>query len=362
MSYRSESERNGTRAPRGNREQGRHPAGTSGRDWDEERQDFGGRGSEERGGYGTSTAWNMQQGYGARSSEDGGSYRGDSGDDYRQGRGGYARQGFGDGDATSAESRGHRPPQFGYGRGGPERDEYGDAGYARGEYAADEQRWTGQGGAEGDYGLDSGDYGRGQRYMRGDLRRAAPRYGGQDAGWRGQRDYDRGREYGGSYGSHRDMGQDIGAGGGSYGAAREAYAQDARGTGGGERQGASFRGHGPRNYTRSDARITEDLNERLTDDPSFDAGGIEVSVKDGVATLSGSVDSRWMKHRAEDIAEACSGVKDVDNRIRVSSSGGGAGLWGSSGRGTGTNVGDGGAAGTTDTDTARTVGPQGRTA
>jgi osmotically-inducible protein OsmY len=28
-----------------------------------------------------------------------------------------------------------------------------------------------------------------------------------------------------------------------------------------------------------------------------------------------------MKHRAEDIAEACSGVKDVDNRIRVQAGG-----------------------------------------
>jgi hypothetical protein len=40
-------------------------------------------------------------------------------------------------------------------------------------------------------------------------------------------------------------------------------------------------------------------------------------VKDGMVTLSGTVPSRKMKHRAEDIADAARGVKDVDNRIRV---------------------------------------------
>jgi len=29
------------------------------------------------------------------------------------------------------------------------------------------------------------------------------------------------------------------------------------------------------------------------------------------------VPTRWMKHRAEDIADSISGVKDLDNRIRV---------------------------------------------
>ena len=45
-------------------------------------------------------------------------------------------------------------------------------------------------------------------------------------------------------------------------------------------------------------------------------------MKDGVAILTGTVGERWMKHRAEDIAEACGGIKDVDNRIRVARGGG----------------------------------------
>lgn len=87
-------------------------------------------------------------------------------------------------------------------------------------------------------------------------------------------------------------------------------------------QGApSYRGHGPRNYARSDERIAEDLNERLTEDDLIDASDIEVRCSEGKIVLEGEVSVRWMKHRAEDIAEACSGVKDVDNRIRVRSGG-----------------------------------------
>ena len=82
-------------------------------------------------------------------------------------------------------------------------------------------------------------------------------------------------------------------------------------------RGSGFRGRGPKNYTRADARIAEDLNERLTDDPELDAGDITVDVRDGVVVLGGRVDRRWMKHRAEDIADACGGVRDIENRIRV---------------------------------------------
>lgn len=78
-----------------------------------------------------------------------------------------------------------------------------------------------------------------------------------------------------------------------------------------------FRGHGPKGYRRSDERITEDLNERLTEDAMLDASNITVEVSNGVATLQGTVESRWMKHRAEDIADACSGISDVRNEIRV---------------------------------------------
>jgi osmotically-inducible protein OsmY len=79
----------------------------------------------------------------------------------------------------------------------------------------------------------------------------------------------------------------------------------------------SHRGRGPRGYTRSDERIREDLNDRLTDDPYIDASDIEVAVNNGEVTLSGTVESRGAKRRAEDIAEHVSGVRHVQNNLRV---------------------------------------------
>jgi BON domain-containing protein len=78
-----------------------------------------------------------------------------------------------------------------------------------------------------------------------------------------------------------------------------------------------FRGRGPKGYTRSDDRIREDVCDRLTDDPAIDASNIEVKVSGGEITLSGTVASREDKRHAEDWAEATSGVKNVQNLLRV---------------------------------------------
>lgn len=81
----------------------------------------------------------------------------------------------------------------------------------------------------------------------------------------------------------------------------------------------NFRGYGPKNYTRSDSRITEDINDRLYDDPYLDASDIEVNVKSGEVTIEGSVNSRQSKRFLEDIADSVSGVKHVENRVRINS-------------------------------------------
>lgn len=78
-----------------------------------------------------------------------------------------------------------------------------------------------------------------------------------------------------------------------------------------------FRGYGPCGYRRSDDRIREDACELLTDDAQIDASNTEVAVQDGEVTLSGGVNSRAEKRRAEDIIAQLSGVKDVHNRLRV---------------------------------------------
>lgn len=79
------------------------------------------------------------------------------------------------------------------------------------------------------------------------------------------------------------------------------------------------RGKGPKGYSRTDERVSEDINQRLYDDPFIDASDIEVKVENGEAILTGTVESREAKRRIEDIAESITGVKDVENRLKVRS-------------------------------------------
>ncbi|HEX6765905.1 MAG TPA: BON domain-containing protein [Polyangiaceae bacterium] len=78
----------------------------------------------------------------------------------------------------------------------------------------------------------------------------------------------------------------------------------------------SFRGRGPRGYTRSDERIREDVCDRLTEE-DVDVSDVEVRVTKGEVALSGSVPDRATKREVEDIAERVSGVTDVANELRV---------------------------------------------
>jgi len=87
--------------------------------------------------------------------------------------------------------------------------------------------------------------------------------------------------------------------------------------GDGRQRNVNHRGRGPRNYRRSDERISEDINDRLTEHPYLDASDIEVIVDGGEVTLNGSVESRQAKRLTEDIAESVAGVTNVENRLRV---------------------------------------------
>lgn len=78
-----------------------------------------------------------------------------------------------------------------------------------------------------------------------------------------------------------------------------------------------YRGYGPQRYTRTDDRILDEVHEQLTADHQVDARNIEVQVSTGTVTLTGRVVDKMMKYRAEEIAEGISGVKNVDNRIKI---------------------------------------------
>lgn len=224
--------------------------------------------------------------------------------------------------------------------GGPER--YGASGYAersQGQGGAGRQQGAQYGaqagssdyyrsrqgyGAQGSFGSDYNTYGRNQGYGEGSgytqqsSRTQGSRLGGASSasGSRasqhaGQGYMDEGEMSG--YGGRELSSQQYGSSSsGRYGTAPGQYGYGGYGA-------TSYRGVGPKNYRRSDERLAEDINERLTDDDDLDASDITVRVAAGKVTLEGAVDQRWMKHRAEDIADSCIGVKEVDNRIQVSS-------------------------------------------
>jgi hypothetical protein len=90
------------------------------------------------------------------------------------------------------------------------------------------------------------------------------------------------------------------------------------------------------------------VNDRLSDDPFIDASEIEITVSSCEVTLMGTVDSREAKRRAEDIAEQVSGVRHVQNNLRIQQQT--AGMMGTAGT-SGTTI---GAAGTTTSSTGTT--------
>ncbi len=188
--------------------------------------------------------------------------------------------------------------RYGYGRSGS----YGEQQYRRG------QRGRTYGEPYGAY-----DYG---RYEYGDRTRE-PYY---QRGYEGE--YRRGYEgeyrepyYRGGYGRGQERGfieragDEIKSWFGDEDAERRRRADEMR--------RGMYAGRGPRGYRRSDERIREDVNDHLTDDWYVDASDVEVTVNNGMVTLTGRVDNRDEKRRAEDIAECVSGVSDVSNQLRV---------------------------------------------
>jgi len=99
---------------------------------------------------------------------------------------------------------------------------------------------------------------------------------------------------------------------------RDRSYRDAGTYGPGSASGA-YAGRGPRGYTRGDERIREDVCDRLTDDPRIDASDIDVRVQGGEVTLNGSVRTREEKRFTEDLIERISGVRDVNNHLKVKS-------------------------------------------
>ena len=165
--------------------------------------------------------------------------------------------------------------------------------------------------------------------------------GGNLPGWLGGQRYGRYEDY--SQGGSQDYGQrgSQGQGGSpSYRATLDSGQFWPSTSGSGQAgwtqgQGQSFRGQGPKGYERSDERLKEMICEKLTDDDDIDAREISVEVSEREVTLTGTVPDRQTKFRAEDLVERCGGVKEINNRLRVSRGAGEGGMGESSESGIG---------------------------
>ncbi len=71
----------------------------------------------------------------------------------------------------------------------------------------------------------------------------------------------------------------------------------------------------------ADSTITAKVKTAIVSEPGLRAAQINVDTADGIVTLTGSVDAPQKVERATQIAQAVTGVKAVDNRLDVKSSG-----------------------------------------
>jgi len=294
-----------------------------------------------------------------------GHYNRRSDSDYGRGRGRESERSGREGRYVRGESgreygvRGREPERYGregtygssgygYGYSGRERDSerYGREGSSRGseyggrsssgrgreydrDYDTNESRYgsyRGTSGIQRGYGEGSSGYGQGSRSYTDRYNYPTGYRSGQSYSEprRGYEDYDRGEDRG-----WWDRASDaVASWFGDEEAERRRHMDAQR----------EHRGRGPKNYRRSDERIKEDVNDRLSDDNYLDASEIEVAVMNAEVTLSGTVNNRTDKRRAEDIAESVSGVSNVENRLRVQRSN--YGRYGSY-TGTGSSIGTG---------------------
>lgn len=198
---------------------------------------------------------------------------------------------------------------------------YGDDNYSRqgsgSEYGSDSGQYKPQ-----DWQRSQSEYpvrfDQGSRYSQGRSHRDEYPSQGSSFGSTGTRPSGRSGRYETQYGAGSSLGREYNREDSqSFGGKQQssnywnpATSQEVRGSG-------LHAGKGPKNFRRSDERIREEVCDALCDHADIDASEVEVDVKDGVVTLTGSVDSRQIKRLAEESIENMSGVSDVKNEIRV---------------------------------------------
>lgn len=76
-------------------------------------------------------------------------------------------------------------------------------------------------------------------------------------------------------------------------------------------------GLGPKNFSRSDENIKDELFQRFMYPGDFDLRDVDVNVEGGTVFLTGRVPDRRTKYVLEEIAEDVIGVNGVSNRLKV---------------------------------------------
>lgn len=205
-----------------------------------------------------------------------------------------------------------------------ERGRFGMEGHARRE-RANREHWS--------YGGNASDYDYGTEYGGGQYGRDRNRTFERNRDSGRERDFESGMGYGQGYGSgmgmmanRRDFDDER-----SMDRPRTRLGGENRGTmfgsrddesmyrsgGRGNMFGGMHSGRGPRNFQRSDERISDELHQVLTFHPEIDASDIDILVEKGVVTLRGKVEDRRSKRLAEDLCEEIYGVREVRNELRT---------------------------------------------
>ncbi|MGE4337068.1 MAG: BON domain-containing protein [Pigmentiphaga sp.] len=201
-----------------------------------------------------------------------------------------------------------RAPDNEYEQGYPRRDaEYGERPRQAGARGLHDDEWLYSRSADPGQSSYGGFRDEDPSYQRQDLGRSPEARGHHGGDWR----------------------RDANAGYGSSGTAGQRYWRERYATAHGSAQGvfgSGYAGDGhpetrgqridPKGYTRSDERVREIVCEHLSHS-GWDVSDVAVNVAEARVTLEGTVPDRRTKHAVEDCVDQCAGVKDVENRVKV---------------------------------------------
>jgi osmotically-inducible protein OsmY len=290
--------------------------------------------SSGQGYQGSGQGYRQSTGTGQSGQEFGGQYGSSMGEQQwrDQGQRGYLHQGGlgqqdygnqGIGGPTHSNFQGNNegyPAGQGFGQNyGSHQDRYTHQGYGQGQsFGYSNQPAAGSQQHSGAWGQGYGQGSPSQHSLWGSQQGNVNQGGTQGMGtFGGSQDYSRGSSGGSQDYRRGETGQQNYSNDSGYYGGGEGYGMTQQGRRSQSQSRGQFSGRGPKGYRRSDERITEEINELLTQHGEIDASEIEVKVDGGEVTLSGTADNRWVKRMAEDLTENVSGVQEVHNQIRV---------------------------------------------